>query len=47
MSDGGYTLSETLAAMVVLGMAIGGLTLGAQVIAAFKELVENPMSMLV
>jgi hypothetical protein len=32
MRDAGYTLSETLAAMAVLGMAIGGLTLGAQVV---------------
>jgi len=32
MSDAGYTLTETLAALAVVGMAIGGLSLGVQVI---------------
>jgi prepilin-type N-terminal cleavage/methylation domain-containing protein len=32
MTDAGYTLTETLAALAVLGMAVGGLSLGAQVI---------------
>jgi len=32
MNDAGYTLTETLAALLVVGMAIGGLSLGLQVL---------------
>lgn len=32
MTDAGYTLTETLAAMAVISLAVGGLSLGAQVI---------------
>jgi len=32
MSDAGYTLVETLAAMAVVGLALGGLSLGMQVL---------------
>lgn len=32
MNDAGYTLTETLAAMAVLGMAVGGLSLTVQVL---------------
>jgi prepilin-type N-terminal cleavage/methylation domain-containing protein len=32
MNEAGYTLTETLAAMAVIGLAMGGLTLGMQVL---------------
>ena len=32
MSEGGYTLAETLAALLIIGLAFGGLTEGVQVI---------------
>lgn len=34
MSEAGYTLTETLAAMAVIGLAAGGISLGMQVIGA-------------
>ncbi|HEX4712062.1 hypothetical protein [Phenylobacterium sp.] len=46
MSDAGYTLSETLAAMAVLGMAIGGLTLGAQVVGSLQLSTSRSVSQL-
>jgi len=36
MTDAGYTLTETLAAMAVLGLAFGGLSLGAGVIGSLQ-----------
>jgi prepilin-type N-terminal cleavage/methylation domain-containing protein len=34
VTDAGYTLTETLAAMVVIGLAVGGYSVGMQVLAA-------------
>jgi len=36
MNDAGYTLAETLAALAVIGLSIGGLSLAAQVIAPLQ-----------
>lgn len=36
MTDAGYTLTETLAALAVLGMAVGALSLGAQVVGSLQ-----------
>jgi hypothetical protein len=46
MNDAGYTLSETLAAMAVLGLAIGGLTLGAEVIGSQQLSTGNTVKQL-
>lgn len=39
MSDAGYTLTETLAAMAVIGLAIGSFSLGMQVLGAQQSAV--------
>lgn len=39
MSDAGYTLTETLAAMVVIGLGVGGFSLGMQTLGAQQGVV--------
>lgn len=46
MSEAGYTLSETLAAMAVIGLAMGSLSLGARVIGAGQLRVSQVISTL-
>lgn len=43
MSDAGYTLAETLAALAVLSLAVGGLTAAAQGLAQRQRLVADTL----